>query len=94
MVFCVIIWENINSTSGKSELSKADKAVPTKPLKTLTEQQLEEFLCHLEEKKELLFFGFDKMSSTQKEKAKAEKARIEKMIRKVEDTIGECYVRG
>lgn len=93
ILLCISVWKIFTSESGKRELPKTPKRVSTDPLETLTEQQLEEFLSHLEEEKELAVFGFDKMSNTQREAAIAKKARIEKMIEKVEDAIGECYVR-
>ena len=61
------------------------------PAKNLTERQLEELLSNLKEEKEIVLFGFDKMSHTHREAAIARKEKIEQMIENVENAIGDCY---
>jgi hypothetical protein len=82
-------FKNNISESSNGDTATIRRMVSHNPLKNLTEQQLEELLSNLKEEKEIVLFGFDKMSQTHKEAAIARKAKIELMIESVEKAISE-----
>lgn len=86
-ILFVYLRENFNSGKDKEELTKEDRETPGEPLKTLTQQQLLELLCHLEEEKEIVFFGFEKMNPEQKEAAIVKNAHLEQMIQKADEVF-------
>jgi hypothetical protein len=86
-------FKNNSSENDKRETPNIRKTVSNESLENLTEHQLKELLSNLKEEKEIVLFGFDRMSQTHREAAIAKKEKIEEMIENVENAIGDCYFK-